>query len=202
MRYWHSRNTAEVIEDTGKITIQDLKAWGYLNPGWKSGIITLSRNGEKTGSLRITVNIDDYYSYIQFDYALNGKPLSYKHSLELFPCHYGNFRYYFICRETGRRVTALYSVGGYYASRHYHKMTYSCSRYHRGQWYYLDKYRNLDIKSEWLKKNGHTRKANKYYWQARYYEDLSWEQTAHFLGIPYQRSKYEAFYKAKGGIKH
>ncbi len=202
MGRWYGRSTAAVIEDTGKITIQDLKTWGYLRPGYKSGTLTFSRNGQITGGLELSVNIDNEYgSYIKFDYLLNDKPGSYKHAIELVPCNYGNVRYYFKCRETGKRVTALYSVGGYYASRHYHRMTYQCSRYHRGQWYYSEKYRYLDRKSEWLKKNGHPRKANKYYWRARYYENLSWGDAAHFFGVPYQTSRFLNFYKAQGGIK-
>jgi len=194
MRGWSNR---EVIEDTVNITIQDLKTWGYLSPGYKSGILTLSRNGQKTGGLGFSVRIENEYdSYIEFDYLLNGKPVKYTHRIEFFPCHYGNIRYYFICRETGKRVTALYLVGGYFASRHFHRMSYQCSRDHRSGFDLVHKWQNLERRAEWLKKNGHPRKAEKCYWKARYYEDKSWEVAAQRWGIPFEGGQYRGFYKA------
>ena len=193
MRGWSNR---EVIEDTAKITIQDLKTWGYLRPGYKSGTLTLLRNGQENGSVGIAVKIDDDNSFIEFDYSVNGKPVNYSHKIELFPCNYGYYRYYFICRETGKRVTALYMVNGYYASRHYHKMAYQCSRDHRSIFGIIHKWQNLDSKSEWLKKNGHPRKAKKYYWKARYFENKSWAVAAQRWGIPFEGGQYEGFYKA------
>ena len=146
--------------------------------------------------MELSVNIDNEYgSYIKFDYLLNDKPGSYKHAIELVPCNYGNVRYYFKCRETGKRVTALYSVGGYYASRHYHRMTYQCSRDHRSVIDLVHKYQNLDYKSEWLKENGHPRKAEKYYRKARYYEDKSWAVEFQRWGIPFDSVNIRAFIK-------
>lgn len=170
MRGWSNR---AVIEDTAKITIQDLKTWGYLRQGKRSGTLTISRNGEKTGSLGISVNFNNVYdSYIEFDYTLDGKPVRYSHRIELFPCNYGRYRYYFICRNTGARVTALYLDNGYYASRHFHKMVYQCSRGHKNSFGIIDKWQNLDKRAERLKRNGHPRKAKKYYEKARFYQDI------------------------------
>lgn len=171
----HTWSNRAVIEDSARITIQDLKTWGYLQPGKRTGTLTLLRRNEKTGMLGIIVNIDKpYNSYIAFDYLLNGEKVYYVHGIEFFPCHYGNNRYYFTCRNTGARVTALYFDNGYYASRHAHKMVYECSRSHKNSFGLIHKWQNLDRKAEWLEKNGHPRKAKKYFWKARYFENQSW----------------------------
>ena len=186
MGYWYYQ-TASVIEDTWKITIQDLKAWGLLKPGERSNTITFSRGWpgcepmEKI-TIRITVNIDnDWTPSIQFDYSLNGKPLSYSYLIEKVSCHYGNVRYYFICRETGKRVTALYFVGGYFASRHYHKMTYQCSRDHRSVNNLLHRYWNLERKAEYQEKHGHPRKAKELFIKAYRYQTADLQQVTAWM---------------------
>lgn len=169
-------NHRAVIENSGKITFQDLKTWGFLTIGYKSGILTFSINGKEAGSLKIAVNINqESKSYIEFDYLLNNKPVKYSHTIELFPCNYGKYRYYFICRDTGKRVTALYMSRGYYSSRHFHKMVYECSREHRSWYELLDKSRNLKKKVEWYKQNGHPKKAKKYFYKVIFYESNFWK---------------------------
>ena len=127
--------------------------------------------------MELSVNIDNEYgSYIKFDYLLNDKPGSYKHAIELVPCNYGNVRHYFICRETGKRVTALYLVGGYFASRHYHKMTYQCSRDHRSINNLLHRYWNLERKAEYQEKHGHPRKAKELFIKAYRYQTADLQQ--------------------------
>jgi len=105
----------DTVEDTTQFTIDNLRTWGYLHEGFKRGLLTLKRGDEKTGSLGIEVHIKDPWSYIKFDYKLDGKPVAYEHEIELFPCYFGGHRFYFRCRHCRRRVTALYLSGGYYA---------------------------------------------------------------------------------------
>ncbi|MGA2143153.1 MAG: hypothetical protein ABSG94_12140 [Brevinematales bacterium] len=167
MGRWYGRNTAEVIEDTLKITIQDLKLWGFLTPGEHSITRYFSRYDQPIGHVKITVCINkDCFSFIRFECLIDNKSFSYAHDIEIVPCHYGNYRYYFVCRETGRRVTALYSVGFYYTSRHYHRMTYQCSRDHRRFNELIFRAESLKIRAEYQRKNGHPRKANKLEWEA------------------------------------
>ena len=40
-------STRKIIEDIPRLTIQELKKWGFLNKGENSGILALYRNGEK-----------------------------------------------------------------------------------------------------------------------------------------------------------
>lgn len=172
--FMHTWSNRAVVEDSARITIQDLKTWGFWRPGQiRSGLLTLTSRGRETGTLNISVNIDnEFNSYIEFNYTRNGEPVKYRHRIEFFPCHYGKHRYYFICRNTGARVTALFLDNGYYASRHAHKMVYQCSRGHKNMFGLIDKWQNLDKRAEWLKRNGHPRKAKKYYEMARFYQDI------------------------------
>lgn len=50
----------DMVEETPRITIDDLRAWRFIpGPGEeRQGTITLSRNGERTGSLQATVRMD------------------------------------------------------------------------------------------------------------------------------------------------
>jgi hypothetical protein len=115
------------------ISISKLKEWGYLKPEtWKSGEINWSRNGEKTASIWVTVNIQDSDSYIILDYKSNGTPISYMVKLTSVPSNIGKGAvWYFICPKTGKRCRNLYLVGGYFYHRSafqgcmYEKQTYS-----------------------------------------------------------------------------
>ena len=131
---------------------------------YRSGVITLKRGDEETGSLTITVNTEGpWKSYIKFDYLLgyDKKPVVYEHKIELFPCNYGGHRFYFRCRHCGRRVTALYLSGGYYACRYCHELTYEARQRHRGPFETLGRAFHFSDKAEELQKRGHPRKASR-----------------------------------------
>lgn len=173
---WSNR---EVVEDIPRLTIQELKKWGYLKKGENSGILTFYRNGKKSGSIRITVIIDSYsVGVIKFEYLLNSQPVKYSHYIDLIPCYYGNHRFYFVCRDTKKRVTALYMVGGYFSSRHFHKLVYQCSREHRSFFNLLHKSLNLKNKGEWMEKIGHPIKAKRFYRKAEIYDYEALEQAS------------------------
>jgi hypothetical protein len=154
-----------MIEETGRITIDDLKIWGFLSktPGEIGGTITFSRNGEKTGSIGAIVEIVEkpWHSYIQFNYLLDKKPVEYFHVIELFPLHFGGHRYYFKCRYCNRRVTALYLKGGYYACRHCQRLTYEARQRHRAPFEIMGRAFRFEHRAEELRKRGHPRKANR-----------------------------------------
>lgn len=162
---WSGRG---VIEETGRFTIDDLKTWGFISkdPGLKTGIITISRDGKKTGNLGIEVHIERDWSYIKFDYLLDKKPVSYEHEIELFPLHFGGHRFYFRCRHCRRRVMALYLSGGYYACRHCQRLAYEVSQKHRAPLENLNRALRLERRAEELRKYRHPRKANRLLWRA------------------------------------
>ena len=153
----------DTVEETSRITIDNLRGWGYLHEGYRTGLLTLKRGDRETGSLGIKVEIlkDPFHAYIQFNYLLDKKPVEYFHVIELFPLHFGGHRYYFRCRYCNRRVMALYLSGGYYACRHCQRLTYELSQRHRGPLELLERSLSFERRAEDLRKRGHPRKANR-----------------------------------------
>jgi len=159
----------DTIEETSRLTIDDLRAWSCLHEGYCRKYIRLMRGGEETGSLNFEVHIKDPWSsrsYIKFDYKLDGKPVAYEHEIELFPCHFGGHRFYFQCRHCRRRVTALYLSGGYYACRHCQRLAYEVSQEHRAFLANFSQATTLRERAEQLRRNKHPRKANRLLWRA------------------------------------
>ena len=102
-----------------QINISKLKEWGYLNAKLtKKGAITWSSNGEKTGSISITVSTYTKEPYIELDYKFNGDPRKYNVRLVSLPSNLGKGRiWYFLCPVTNKRCRKLYSIGGYFLHR-------------------------------------------------------------------------------------
>ena len=116
-----------------QVSISFLKRWGYLSPDqWKSGTITWSRNGIKTGWISITVNTNSESPYLELDYKANGNPIKYKINLVSIPTNISKgVIWFFICPRTGKRCRKLYLVGSHFYHREafmgcmYEKQTYS-----------------------------------------------------------------------------
>lgn len=102
-----------------QISISKLKEWEYLNPEQiKSGTLTWSRNGNKTGSISIKVNTHSEQPYIELDYKYRDEPRNYKVSLVSMPSNLGKgLIWYFLCPETNKRCRKMYSIGGYFLHR-------------------------------------------------------------------------------------
>ena len=153
----------ELLEKTTGISIPDLKAWGFLShEGQCSGSIRIPRGEDEVGSMGVCVQLDpEGDSFIEFDYLRDGKRVTYFHRIEHFPLNYGNCRYYFLCKDCGKRVTALYLEDGYFACRHCHELVYQVCRDHRMQLASLNRHEELMRKSERLKRQGHPIKADR-----------------------------------------
>ncbi|MCZ2129491.1 MAG: hypothetical protein LC109_04415 [Bacteroidia bacterium] len=102
-----------------QISISKLKEWEYLNPEQiKSGTITWSRNGNKTGSISIQVNTHSDQPYIELDYKYRDEPRKYKVYLTSTHSNLNKGEiWYFICPQTKKRCRKLYSIGGYFLHR-------------------------------------------------------------------------------------
>lgn len=115
------------------ISISKLNEWGYLKPDTiKTGEITWSRNGAKTGAIGIRISMIGSTPFIDLDYKSNDIPINYRVSLISVPSNIGNGAvWYFVCPKTGKRCRKLYLVGGYFYHRSafrgcmYEKQTYS-----------------------------------------------------------------------------
>ena len=164
-----------VVESSAKIMIEDLKVWGLFKYGCKiSGTLTILTNGQKSGSVGVTVDANPKEeSHILFDYRRDGESVSYRHGIELFPCPYGSHRYFFVCRDCGRRVVALYLQEGYYTCRHCHRLVYQSSRDHRSLYQNLNRSQHLVARAKRLRERGHPRKANRVQWLAEDFDTMS-----------------------------
>lgn len=114
----------------------NLKKNGHLH-GLIWGVMTWSRNGEETGRINIQSCVNEQEQYIRFTYTQTDRitgektDLDYKIPIITTPCHFGGFRYWFLCPwyangvYCGRRIGVLYLGGKYFACRHCYNLTYN-----------------------------------------------------------------------------
>lgn len=124
-----------------QVNISKLREWGYLNPGhWKGGTITWSRNGNQTGSIGISVNMDEESPHMELDYSYNDQPRKYRVRLVSVPSNLGAGEvWYFLCPNTGKRCRILYSVGGWFLHRDAFNGVYYDSQIRSKKMRYYDK---------------------------------------------------------------
>jgi len=108
-----------LFDDLKTISISFLGKHGYFKPNQMlSGIITWSRNGNKTGSISIMVNTLTESPYLHLDYKYNEAPINYKVQLISTLSNLGKgVVWYFICPRTGKRCRKLYLADTYFYHR-------------------------------------------------------------------------------------
>jgi hypothetical protein len=108
-----------LYDDLKTVSISFLTKHGYLKPNqWRSGTITWSRNGNKTGSISIRVNTQPESPYLELDYKCNEAPINYRVQLVSVPSNLGKgVVWYFVCPHTGKRCRKLYLVNSYFYHR-------------------------------------------------------------------------------------
>ncbi len=139
MGRWSYSNKQEA-DDLKKFSTSFLKKHGYFSVCRNSGIMTWSRNGEKTGSMSIESEISEKQNYIRLIYTQTNldskkkKDFDCKIPLTTTPCYFGGKRYWFICslykngQYCGRRVGTLYKGGDYFGCRHCYNLTYESKK--------------------------------------------------------------------------
>jgi hypothetical protein len=128
------RSRRGLIEDSSRITIKELRDWGYLREGSTKGVMTMTR-GNWTATFEVEVIINTLRSafFFIYSYEANGIRVTDWSRLEKVSLKYGD-RYFFRCLATGQRVSAIYFVNGRFGSRHAHDLAYRACKEHR-QWY-------------------------------------------------------------------
>ena len=108
-----------LFDEVKTVSISFLTKHGYLKPNqWQSGTVTWSRNGNKTGSISIQVNIQSEQPYIELDYKCNEAPIKYRVQLVSAPSNLGKgVVWYFVCPRTGKRCRKLYLADTYFYHR-------------------------------------------------------------------------------------
>lgn len=111
-----------------RLDIRAMRRQGFLQPGAvTSGAQrwTWEATGEETGSVSVSVNLTDPEAGLALvRFTLNGDPRSQEIRIESRPMRYGGRRFYFVCPRTLRRCEVLPMVGGVFASRQAHRLTY------------------------------------------------------------------------------
>ena len=115
-----------LYDDALQIGISRLKEFGYIDNGFnKSGILTWSSRGEKTGSISIRSASMDELPYIVLDYNFRDQPRNYKVQLVSSPSNLGKGKtWYFLCPVTEKRCRILYSIDGHFLHREAFKGCY------------------------------------------------------------------------------
>ncbi|NLZ18262.1 MAG: hypothetical protein GX087_11120 [Desulfobulbaceae bacterium] len=119
------RDVKATTESQRRIDIRWFKQQGRLYPG-ATGIVSWSRGGEETGSIRYRAETDRMI--LDYCYRFkNGEwePVEQAITFDRTPCHYGGHRMWFRCPRCCKRVAVLYGAGKYFFCRHCYELTYT-----------------------------------------------------------------------------
>lgn len=121
------RNRA-AIDGLIRLDIRVMRRRGFLQPGAiVSGSLSWNRagTGEHTGSVSVSVNLaDPQNGFLDINFRLDGDPRSQRVALATCPMRFGGSRYYFLCPRRSARCEVLPMLGGVFASRQAHRVTY------------------------------------------------------------------------------
>lgn len=125
---YRTRNRGN-LDSAIRLDIRAMRRQGFLKPGAIiSGVQrwTWVATDEETGSVSVTVNLaDPAAGFVVVRFTLNGDPRVQEIRLVSTPMRYGGRRYYFECPRQFRRCEVMPLVGGMFASRQAHRMTYA-----------------------------------------------------------------------------
>ena len=123
-------NTFPILYDELKtVSISFLTKQGYLKQNLlRYGKIEWSRNGDKTGSVSIKVNMESENQYLEFHYKCNEASINYKVPLIAIPSNLGKgVIWFFVCPYTGKRCRKLYLADTYF----YHRSAFKGCMYEK-----------------------------------------------------------------------
>ncbi|MBB6481546.1 hypothetical protein [Spirochaeta isovalerica] len=106
-------------------------------------------------NIKITMTSDSSIAYLHGTH--NGHSI-YTY-VEAVQCPFGNYRFYFVCRFTGYRVTTLYlAPSNEYLSRYTIHAVYRTQREHNGQFFLINRARDLRNQAIKYQKKGRIKK--------------------------------------------
>ena len=108
-----------LYDDLLKLSITKLKEWDYLSSNQsKEGVVTWSRNENKTAEISILVSMYIDSEFIQLNYNFNGESRHYKIKLVSKLSNLGKGKiWYFLCPYSNKRCRKLYLIKGYFVHR-------------------------------------------------------------------------------------
>jgi hypothetical protein len=122
-----SRNRG-MMEDVIRLDIRVMRRQGLFVAGltthgdqrwnWKG-------TGESAGAVSVAVDLEDHDApHVVLRFSLDGAAQMQVIRLASRQMPYGGRRYYFLCPKLGRRCEVLPMIGGVFASRQAHRLTY------------------------------------------------------------------------------
>lgn len=111
--------SAHILDELKALSIADLKRFGYLHPGTRTGTLSWSYYGNPTGNVSVAMQMWENAGYLRFAYTYNQtQDFQYNVHLIALPTNLGiGQRWYFICPRTGKRCTKLFVANGYFQHR-------------------------------------------------------------------------------------
>ena len=108
-----------LFDEQKSISTVKLREWGYLqNNSHKSGTVTWTTNGNKTGSIGIVVTMNYPVFKIRLHYHCDGKEVNYSLDLVSVSSNLGKgVIWYFVCPFTGVRCRKLHLIKGKFQHR-------------------------------------------------------------------------------------
>jgi len=124
---------ARIAEQSCKLSIFDLKRYGYLNKGGaRNGTFSW---GDRSVSFLVDVGFVDRLHqsvepipdpHMKLSYSTgDGQHMYYQVDLVTTPCNYGGERYWFECIKCLRRCGTLFMAGGYWVCRKCGRVIYT-----------------------------------------------------------------------------
>ncbi len=159
-------------------------------PYW---VITWSRRGEETGSIRY--RIEENRMILNYRHRPHGgewEDVEQDISFDRTQCNYGGYRTWFLCPRCWKRVALLYGAGKYFLCRHCYNLTYA-SQQESQPFRLMRKAQNIRERlggssnlSEpfpWKPKNMHWKTYDRLREESEHANNLSWIIMGQRLGI-------------------
>lgn len=147
------------------ISISDLRKLKYFNKNSiTTGTVNWTNRGMKTGSIGISVKMNDKVNFVQFNYKCNGNDYNYDVQLIALPSNLGKGKvWYFVCRYTGKRCRKLHLL----SERFMHRSALPSGMYSKQtqskKWRDMDKIYGSYFDSDKLYQELHSKHFKRYY---------------------------------------
>ena len=132
---YRTRNRG-AVEASLRLDMRIFRRQGLIRPGERTAwTVSWSRGGQPSGSISVEMDLTNPANcFAILSFTADGQLRSQTVVVEAVPCRFGGLRYFFHCPRTFDRCVTLCGVGGHFASRQYHRLTYySQSEDHLGR---------------------------------------------------------------------
>jgi len=180
----------ERTEAQKKVDIRFLRRNGWLRPG-SNGSLYWHCGDRQVGSITFRTHKD--YLLLSYRYRQNGgswENIEQAVRFDWTSCHFGGWRYWFLCPRCDRRIEVLYGAGKYFWCRHCYRLTYGSQQEREGD-RMLRKAQNIREKlgvspgdlPSFKPRNMHQKTFDKLRIDLLKYENIFWNRVADQLGL-------------------